>query len=189
MNREIVPVALDRRRQHQHASGADRALDEQRRTVLVRDQHLVVVADLHRAVSEEAHRMPIARLAQHRMRRRDLADRSGALLRLADAPVIEQRSGLDRSARAERREHRAAGRNVFLDALRLDVRQRAVSATTSNEKPVSAPVPIASRRALFDVERGAASEPIAAAKYADVVRCAHRGATSSAFGSACSSTA
>ena len=80
MDREVVPVALDRRRQHQHASRAERALDQQRRAVVVRDQHLVAVGRPDRALSEEAHTMPIARLAQHRMRRRDLADLRRALL-------------------------------------------------------------------------------------------------------------
>ena len=63
-----------------------------------------------------------------------------------------------------------------------------VSEMTSNEKPVSAPVPMASGARSSTLSVGAASEPIAAAKYAtSSVRGA--GATSSAFGSACSSTA
>src|SRR6185436_8395965 len=116
-------------------------------------ERLVVFVDFDGAMSEEAYRMPIACFAQHRVRGRDLAHSGNTLLWLADAPTVEQRTGLDGSSRAECREHGAASRDVFLDALCLNVSERADIGDDHQGVAGQCSGADRLRRALFDTQR------------------------------------
>src|SRR5690606_20784369 len=54
MNREIVPLPIDRRRQHEHAPRIERTLDQERRTIGVRHEDALLIWDIDGPLSEES---------------------------------------------------------------------------------------------------------------------------------------
>ncbi len=63
MDGEIVPLAVERRGEHQQAASADATLDEERPAILEADQRRVVGLRLDGHVTEEAHTAPALRVA------------------------------------------------------------------------------------------------------------------------------
>src|SRR5690606_31307307 len=114
MNREIVPLPIDRRRQHEHAPRIERTLDQERRTIGVRHEDALLIWDIDGPLSEESDAVPLRRIAQNGMTRVDRTDAHESRSRLADPPVRKQRMLCLLCSGTERREERTACTHVLL---------------------------------------------------------------------------